>query len=196
MKGIRQFCIAGWNIIDPIYFRFTRLHHIKKRCGKKTIMRVRLTRYKGRDIILSDGTLICKNDVLVKVHLHNVKLLSELMQYKNDLRRGKIIYSKVKDALPAVVDYIQLCNEFKEIKGIIGITTLYRGCKKLGFEPHPIKSLLYKKFKQTALMPIYLLSSNSRRGKSFPEPMYLIMSKAILLQKYGSIYSRAPHKST
>ncbi|GIN19747.1 YkoP family protein [Siminovitchia fordii] len=185
MKRMKQFCIAGWKVIDPIYFQFTRLHHIKKRCGKKTIMRVRLTRYKGRDITLSDGTVICKNDVLVKVHLHNVKLLSEIMQYKSDLRRGKVIYSKVKDALPGVVDFIHLCNEIKEIKGLIGITTLYRGCEKLGFEPHPIKSLLYKKFKQTALMPIYFLSSNNRRNKKLPEPMYLIMSKAILLQKYG-----------
>ncbi|GIN89081.1 hypothetical protein J6TS1_10220 [Siminovitchia terrae] len=184
---IRQFCISGWNVVDPIYFHLTRLHHIKNKCGKKTIMRVRLTRYQGRNVVLSDGTEICKNDLLVKVHLHNVKLLSEIMQYKNDLRKAKIIYSSVKSSLPDVVDYIQSSKLNDEIKGLIGITTLYKGCKRLGFEPYSIKNPVYKKFKQTALLPIYFLSSNNQANHELPEPMYLFMSKDTLFQKYGSV---------
>ncbi|RST76267.1 hypothetical protein D4T97_005685 [Siminovitchia acidinfaciens] len=183
---IIQFCLSGWNMLDPIYFRFTRLHHIKKNCGNKTIMRVRLTRYKGRDITLCDGTIIGKNDVLVKVHLHNVKLLNEIMQYKSDLRKGKVIYSRVKDSLPGVFDYIQSSSFKDEIKGLIGITTLYKGCKRLGFESYPIKNPVYKKFKKTALMPIYFLSSSKQWKPESLEPMYLFMSKATLLQRYGS----------
>lgn len=183
---IRQLCLSGWNVIDPVYFHFTRLQHLKKRCGKKTIMRVRLTRYKGRDIVLSDGTEIYKNDVLIKVHLHNVKLLREIMQYKSDLRKAKIIYSRVRDSLPAVVDYIQLSELNNEIKGLIGITTLYKGCKRLGFEPYPIINPAYKKFKQSTLLPIYLLSLNNRWNNELPEPMYLFMSKDTLFQKFGN----------
>ncbi|MFD1706327.1 hypothetical protein ACFSCZ_06095 [Siminovitchia sediminis] len=184
--NFKQYCISGWNVIDPVYFHFTRLHHIKKQCGEKTIMRVRITRFQGRSVILSDGTIIEKNDILVKVHLHNVQLLSEILQYKSDLRRGKVIYSKVKDALPAVADYVKQNHFSDEIKGLIGITTLYKGCKSLGFESHPIIHPLYRKFKQSALMPIYLLSSNNWRKHEVPEPMYLFMSKSMLLQKYGS----------
>lgn len=149
-------------------------------------MRVRLTKYKGRDVVLSDGTKICKNDVLVKVHLHNVKLLDEIMQYQNELRRAKIIYSKVKDSLPAVVDYIQMNRLDDQIKGLIGITALYNGCKRLGFEPHPIINPVYKKFKQAALTPIYFLSSSNQTNHGPPDPMYLFMSKDTLFQKYGN----------
>lgn len=148
-------------------------------------MRVRLTRYQGRNVVLSDGTEIRKNDVLVKVHLHNVKLLSEIIQHKNELRKAKIIYSRVKDSLPAVVNYIQVSRLNNEIKGLIGITTLYKGCKRLGFEPHSIQNPVYKKFKQTALLPIYFLSSNHQLNDNYPEPMYLFMSKDTLFQKYG-----------
>ncbi|MFD1707227.1 hypothetical protein ACFSCZ_10840 [Siminovitchia sediminis] len=181
---IKQFCISGWSMIDPIYFHFTRLHHVKKKCGIKTIMRVRLTRYKGRDVVLSDGTEICKNDVLLKVHLHNVKLLREIMKYNSELRKAKIVYSKVKDSLPAVADYIQLSRLDGEIKGLIGITALYKGCKRLGFEPHPIINPVYKKLKQTSLLPISLLSSNKQ--SNLPVPMYLFMSKDTLFEKYGN----------
>lgn len=64
-----------WGWIDPIYFRFTRLDYVENHLGKRTIMRVRLTKYKGREITLSDGTVIHKNDLLLKIHLHNIKLL-------------------------------------------------------------------------------------------------------------------------
>src|SRR5690554_2135687 len=120
---LRQIWLYGWSVMDPIYYCFTRLHHVKKKCGKRTVFRVRVTRYKGRDITLADGTAISKNDLLLKVHLHNVQLLNEVMQYKNDLRKGKVIYSKVKDALPAVADYIHYGKYPEEIKGLIGITT-------------------------------------------------------------------------
>lgn len=180
---IRQYCISGWDLFDPVYFYFTRLHHIKQKCGKKTIMRVRLTKYKGREVILSDGTVICKNDLLIKIHLHNVKLLSEIEQYKSDFKKTKIIYVKVKDSLPAVVEYIQLSYPNKEIKGLIGITTLYKGCKRLGFEPHPIMNPVYKKIKQIGLMPIYFLSKNQWNHQR-PDPMYLFMSKNTLLSRY------------
>ncbi|MBO0994647.1 YkoP family protein [Bacillus sp. SD088] len=186
MKRIRQLCIAGWKMIDPVYFHFTRLQYIKKKCGKETIIRVRLTRYQGKNIVLTDGTEIRKNDILVKVHLQNAKLLSEIMHYKNELRKAKIVYSRVKDSLPAVVDYVQVSKHKDEIKGLIGITTLYKGCKRLGFEPHSIISPAYKKFKQTALLPIYFLSTNNQLNQGLPEPMYLFMSKDTLFQKYSS----------
>ncbi|WP_318839092.1 YkoP family protein [Priestia endophytica] len=184
---MRLFFISAWSTIDPLYYLCTRLHYIEQTRENANIFRVRLTRYKGREVILSDGTIIKKNDVLVKIHLHNVRLLKELQGFNNDLRKTMILYKKVKESLPHLALYIQRHENEKEIKGIVGITMLNKGCERLGFEPYTISSRTYKWFKQLALYPIYLLSTPKRppKNRKTPSPKYLFMSKGSLLTKYG-----------
>ncbi|MEI3607807.1 hypothetical protein SPD48_19155 [Pseudogracilibacillus sp. SE30717A] len=181
----KQYCLTTWSIIDPLYFRFTRLHYVEKATGENTIMRVRLTKYKGRNIVLSDGTRIYKNDILIKIHLHNVELLKQIQGYDNELRRALMIYKTVKESLPFIVRHIQIHDHGNKIKGLIGITMLYKGCHKLGFETYSITNPFYKYFKKAALLPIYLLSSSSMVIKEVPSPVYLFMSKDHLINQYG-----------
>lgn len=183
--NIRQYCLSVWTILDPIYYHFSRLQHIKKACGNQTIMRIRLTKYKGRHIVLSDGTAIHKNDVLVKIHLHNVQLLKQIQRYDSEVKKAFMIYKSVEESLPFITHYILKHHQNENIKGLIGITRLYKGCKKLGFEAHSIKNPFYKCFKRLALFPIYFLSSKNSIKKEIPTPMYLFMSKEILKNKYG-----------
>lgn len=180
---IRKICLHVWSKWDPIYFSFTRLDHVKNEWGKQTIMRVRITKYKGENITLMDGTIIHKNDLLLKIHLHNVKLLKEIEMYKSDVRRAFIIYKTVEKSFPLLASYIQSHVYSNQIKGLIGITTLHKGCKKLGFEVFPIRNQYYKWMKQIVLFPIHFISSE-RLKKEIPTPMYLIMSKDDLIKKY------------
>ncbi len=179
---LKQYCLSAWAFVDPLYFHFTRLQYIKEG-GNKTIIRVRLTRYKGRKLILSDGTVINKNDKLLKIHLHNVELLRKIQGY-SEIRKALIIYKSVQESLPFIAHYLQLHHHSHKIKGLIGITMLYKGCQKLGFEPFSIHNPYYKLFKQVALSPIYFLSSNKALHKEYPSPMYLLMSKNRLFNKY------------
>ncbi|MBW8351281.1 hypothetical protein K0H71_17835 [Bacillus sp. IITD106] len=181
---MKKYCLSAWNFVDPLYFQFTRLEYIKKTGGDNSIFRVRLTKYKGRNIVLSDGTTITKNDVIVKIHLHNAKLLQKMYRSDNEIKRALIIYKGIKESLPSLVHYIQSHEKADRIKGLIGITTLYRGCKKLGFEAHPIASPTYKNFKKISLLPIYFLSSSRGIRKEIPSPMYLFMSKDALISRY------------
>lgn len=105
---IKHYCLATWGILDPLYFHFTRLQYVEKVSGENTIIRVRLTKYKGRNIILSDGTRINKNDLLIKIHLHNVELLKQMQGYDNELRRALMTYKSVKESLPYIVRHIQI----------------------------------------------------------------------------------------
>lgn len=60
--NIKIYCLFIWSMIDWVYYNFTRLHYVKKSYCEKTILRVRVIKYKGRNVILSDGTEINKND--------------------------------------------------------------------------------------------------------------------------------------
>ncbi|WP_416337092.1 YkoP family protein [Cytobacillus sp. OWB-43] len=55
---------------------------------------------------LSDGTVINKNDVLLKIHLHNVELLRQIQEFDSETRKASMIYKKVKESLPLIAKCI------------------------------------------------------------------------------------------
>lgn len=180
---MKSTCLRIWSVWDPIYYDLTRLEYVENKPGNRSIIRVRLTKYKGRKITLMDGTVIHKNDILLKIHLHNVKLLKEVQAYDNDIRRALEIYKMVKESLPSLANFIYSHGYMNHIKGLIGITTLHKGCRKLGFEVYPFQNKYYRWFKQFSLFPIHMIASQKLK-KEIPTPMYLIMSKDELLEKY------------
>jgi hypothetical protein len=184
---MRHYLLSAWTIFDPLYYRCTRLVYLQDTEAGKNIFRVRLTRYKGREILLADGTRIAKNDLLVKIHLHNVCLLTELYPVKSDVRKAKLIYHKVHDSLPGIEGYVSSHKRSNEIKGIIGITNLSTGSTRLGFEVFSITHPIYKWAKWFTFLPITLLAANQLSFKkliSKSQPHYLLMSKDNLSRLY------------
>lgn len=177
---MRGYLLAIWNVIDPIYYKFTRLRYIINHDQQKTVFRVRLVRYKGIPVVLKDGTDIQKNDLLLKIHLHNVKILKKLYPIKSDIRRAVLIYHQIKYDLPELAKYIKAHEKSDQIKGIVGITSIYQGANRLGFEIVPMRSKFYRLFKQCAFLFIQLFAKKSKRNN----PTYLFMSKQQLLTKY------------
>jgi hypothetical protein len=188
LMRMRLYVLSLWDIIDPVYYFFTRLTYIEKANEEpKCIFRVRLTKYKGRAVTLSDGTEINKNDLLVKIHLHNVRLLREMYTVKSDIQKALIIYKQIKRSMPLLAKYINEHEERHAIKGIIGITMLDKGCTRLGFEKKPIGNGFYKWFKLFTVYPIYFLSTSQLSKLVKPSaPHYLFMSTDSLLHKYFS----------
>lgn len=182
---MRGYILSVWSILDPIYFLFTRLKYLPCNEMGRNIFRVRLTKYKGKLVILSDGTQINKNDTLLKIHLHNVRLLRELRDVKSEIRKGKIIYDYVLKSLPELHSYIKNHRSSEDIKGIIGISLLNKGCERLGFEIVQISHPFYRKLKWLSFIPIGMLASSSNKGlfKHDP-PSYLFMSKDKLADLY------------
>ncbi|MCU9613583.1 hypothetical protein OEV98_08425 [Caldibacillus lycopersici] len=180
---MRNLILLCWRLIDPFYYFFSRLTYIK---NGENIFRVRLTKYKGYNVTLADGTTIHKNDLLIKIHLHNVKLLSELLSIQDDFQKGKLFYHSIKKSLPELANYVQNHPKKEQIKGIIGITSLKFGNNRLGFETHAIQNSVYRKMKWLAFLPINLLSLSilQHNQKKTSEPAYIFISKDILLTKH------------
>lgn len=147
---------------------------------------MRITKYKGKSVYLSDGTSIAKNDCLLKIHLHNVRILKEALSWEHPLQRSLAIYRMVEQSMPSLASYIDHHPKSKQIKGIVGITMINRGVTHLGFEKALPNSRIYKVFKFTTQFPIYLLSTTSLSMRNIKKqcPTYLFMSKEKLFEKY------------
>ncbi|GEN31409.1 hypothetical protein HNQ35_001918 [Cerasibacillus quisquiliarum] len=176
MKG---YLLQLWNMIDPIYFHCTRLCYVPDLSHGKTILRVRRTCYKGKPVVLTDGTMIRKNDTLLKIHLHNVRLVSEFHSMNNDIQKALNLYRKIRSSLYHLADFIKK-EENCHVKAILGITMLYQGADRLGFEMFPIKNSYYRQFKKYTFLPINYLANASLPK----EPVYLFMSRRTLENQY------------
>lgn len=177
-----------WGIIDIFYYHLSRLESLaKQHTNQQNVLRVRMTRYKGYNVTLSDGTEINYNDRLIKIHLHNIRILKETKSFKSELKKAKWIYQAVERSLPEVAQFIKEHEKCSEIKGIIGITNLTRRADKLGFETKTISNGIYRRFKWLLQLPIMYLSSSDCSIKSLvkQQPHYLFMSKETLFEKYG-----------
>ncbi|MFC7061679.1 YkoP family protein [Halobacillus seohaensis] len=185
---MRGYLISIWSIFDQIYFKFTRLSYLSNQGEEENIFRVRPTRYKGRSLTLSDGTNIQKNDMVIKIHFHNVRLLAEIKNVNNEIVKAKVIYKHVTQSLPGVEQYIRSHKNSDNIKGILGITSLNRGCQLVGFEVFNISNPLYKIFKFASFLPISILFGSTPSFRKKTLPSYLFMSK----EKLASMYRLNP----
>lgn len=182
MKG---YILSAWHKLDPYYFSCTRLKYVTE--YGDNIFRIRLTKYRGRNIILSDGTRINKNDLLVKIHLHNVRLLMEMREIKSEWKKAKMIYRYVQDSLPGLELYIRNQLKSYNVKGIVGITFLNKGSERLGFEIIDIINPIYKWYKILSFFTIGVLSQERSKWSQIlhQSPHYLFMSTARLKEMYG-----------
>lgn len=182
--GIRLTILWIWKLLDPLFYLCSRLHYIDVN-KTSNVFRVRITKYKGKTLILSDGTRISKNDFLLKIHLHNVRMLNESRKIKNELKRARLMYRQVLHSMPALARYLKDHPEERNIKGVIGITTLNKGVQALGFECFLPESRLYRFFKRIGQLPIFWLSSSSLKNFHKHKLSYLLLSKEKLYLLYG-----------
>lgn len=182
---VRGILLSIWNCLDPIYFSLTRLQYLCSDRHGQGVFRVRLTKYKGKEVVLSDGTKICKNDLLLKIHLHNVRLLQNYL-LKNELAKGRCIFKNILESMPLLAEYVSHHPAEGNIKGVIGVTLINKGYRSLGFECIHPKNKYYSMFKKAQQIPIYLLSSSNISVSDIKrhQPVYLMMSKEKLLKKY------------
>lgn len=183
---VRSWFLNVWKWIDPIYYAFTRLERIQSD-SEKNVFRVRLMRYRGKEVHFPDGSSLKKGDLVLKIHLHNVFILQEMFNMKNELARAKWLYKMVLDSLPGLCQYVRQHVKSDQIKGIVGITLLNRGSETLGFQRVPLTHPLFRLYKWMTLLPIHLLSADKPlRSLKKHHPVYLCMSKKLLEDRYGS----------
>lgn len=188
LLSLRACLLLLWNTLDPLYYFFTRLTSLATRdTNRRNVFRVRLTCYKGADVTLSDGTVIKHNDILLKIHFHNVQIMKELKHINNGMQKAIWLYRAAEQSLPGLAAYIKTHKRCHDIQGIIGITMLNSASGRLGFDTISISNRCYRWFKWFTQLPIQYLSGPelSWKERLKHQPNYLFMSKTTLFERYS-----------
>lgn len=178
--------IHTWSLLDKCYYHCSRLQCVNQE--EQNVFRVRLLTYRGQNLSLSDGTIIQSQDLLLKIHLHNCMLIKEMQGMDHDVKRALYVHNRVERSLPGLAQFVLNHPERDRIKGILGITLLSRGVKRLGFDSLDIPNPIYKRIKALYLIPMFCVCHHNLKLNSFKKenltPKYLAMSKEILLDRF------------
>lgn len=96
-------------------------------------------KYKGKKIILEDGTIIQKGDMVIEIHVNNFTI----HEVGNNIREIIRVFDR---ELKALAESMSKNGELSEIKGLFGRTVLYPITSRRGFEEKEIKSNLMINF--------------------------------------------------
>lgn len=135
---------------------------------------------------MEDGTEIMKGDLLVKVHLHNYLLVRKMVGVQSDVKRALLVHDIVKESMPGLARFIKSHPLADQIKGIMGVTVLNRGIKRLGFDSFDLKNPIYHHWKKLYMVPMTAICQGSlgQLWSTKHQPKYLMMSKTTLFYRY------------
>jgi len=130
-----------WRVWDMIYYSFSRLQYVKK---NENLFRIVLLPYWGSELKTKNGHTIVKDDLVIKLHIHNLRLAEIIHQKKDAKALGLLLLREIRKSLPGLAQFVANHPRADEIRGVVGTTFLHRGAENLGFSTMEPLSSIYK----------------------------------------------------
>ena len=169
---------------------FIKLFHIKAIDDQNTLLRIRVREYKNNQPIqFIDGDEIRKGDLIAELHLDNKLLFKLGMESRSTVHLTVQLIRRTEQLLPKILQMILTHPQFKDVKGLYGITMIYRGTKQLGFTVLDMPSGVFSFFTSLYLrLLMYVIHpSGKERLKSKSDlliPKIIAISKRELMNRY------------
>ncbi len=177
----------------PLYERFTlwlwQVQPVPN--APHRLFQVAIHPYKGRPIVLPDGTSITPGDQIMELHLVNWMVANAQQD-----RPSLALLKDLADDLSAIAQGFQQ-KRYPPVRALYGVTILAAGARRLGFSLRPRVMNLHgrlERFFLKGLLVLYNADGLARleRGSSRREllPQEVWMSIETLLARYGDQPSR------
>ncbi|MDP4176883.1 MAG: hypothetical protein Q8900_00900 [Bacillota bacterium] len=144
--------------------------------SKIKILYIDIYTYKGKEILLKDGSIIKKGDTIGELHIDNIKI-------KNIDNKFDIVSSLLLDELQNIKNAL-INGEYDGLKAVYGVTLLHPIAKRFGFtivninmSPKKIFLILWDNILRVAFRKNKLKSSNK-----FREPKQCWLSRGQILK--------------
>lgn len=155
--------------------------------GKSSFYRVAFRRYRGKDWLMPDGSVLKAGDAYLELHINNDYLLNSVGE--NTGRAAMIALREVRKELPVVARLLENDNRYRDIKVLLAITLLHRGTEHLGFTAYdmpqgPLRTITgwYERWLLGLYHPGGFKKLGFYRDKLVPK--YIVMTRQDLLQRY------------
>ena len=187
MSRTKKAIVALWLQWERLFAKIFRIKPIDEH---NTLIRLRIRQYTGgRPIYLEDGECISKGDRIAELHLDNELLFKLGADARSTMQLMVMLIRRMEQLLPQISRYMLDDPEFKDVKGLYGITIIHRGTAKFGFTvvdlPKGIFSMFTRLYLRLLLYVIHPQGSERMQTKTeLLVPKIVAISKRELINRY------------
>lgn len=169
---------------------FLWLFHVEAVDDNNPLLKFRVTEYhRDQTLILSDGEEIRKGDQVLELHLDNNTLFRLGAEARTSVHLAIQLIHGIEQLLPQVIKMIHTKPQYRDVKGLYGISIIHRGTKQLGFTVVDLPEGFFTYVTQLYLrLLMYAVHPHGReRLKTKTErlvPKIIAMSRKELMNRY------------
>lgn len=156
---------------------------------ERGVVRIGVRRYRGRRVVLSDGTAVSAGDLVGTIHFNNESVAAIHKRTANPIRAGILILRAFEDSLETLAGLVETYLPYREVKAFTTTTIFHQGVERLGFEIFPPRSALLGRivaaYERSLLVRFHPLGTSRVRRKRFAEVRVLWISRAELRRRYA-----------
>lgn len=176
-----------WRWYDASYRWFHGVEDLPSEEG--SVLRVSVERYRGRRVVLSDGTVIVRGDVVGTIHFHN-KVVAAIHDRTTDPARAGILMRRAFERAMGTLAHLSESDpRYRPVKAFRATTILHQGGKRFGFDILPPPSRLFGRivaaYERSLLARFHPHGVVRARRKRFNEVRVIWISRATLRRRYA-----------
>ncbi len=190
MTRILQTLFAwAWDLQEGITVRVARLEQVGP--DDRTVLRLRIGRYQGRDFVLRDGTRVAHGALYGEIHFRNAALRALHAQASSPRRVGFLFRDSLIQGLRDLAVFAEEDPRCRSVEAFGGVSMLHYGAEKLGFDVKAPRRGLFARLVylyQELLTARYHPAgwARVRQGTRVRDSREIWISKAELLGRWGA----------
>jgi peptidoglycan/xylan/chitin deacetylase (PgdA/CDA1 family) len=180
MSRTRRVVVAVWLRWERLFAKMFRIRPIDEH---NTLIKLRIREYTGdRPIYLQDGECIRKGDRIAELHLDNELLFRLGTDARSTMQLTVTLIRRVEQLLPQLSRFLANDPEFRDVKGLYGITIIHRGTAKFGFTVVDLPKGVFAMFTKLYLR-LLLYVIHPRGGERLHTKTELLVPKIVAISK-------------
>lgn len=187
MSRTKKTIVALWLQWERLFVKMFNIIPIDEH---NTMLKLRVRAYSGdREIELEDGEVIRKGDQIAELHLDNELLFQLGADARSTMHLTVQLIRRMEQLLPQINELIMHHPDFKNVKGLYGISIIHRGTTRFGFTVIDLPEGLFSYFTRLYLrLLMYVIHPQGKeRMQTKSEllvPKIIAISKQELANRY------------
>lgn len=189
----KRIVVSSWLAWEKLFNTVFSMQSIEE---ENELLHYRIRKYHGRKIILNDGKVIRKGDLIAELHFNNGLFFQAIADSNSSIHLAVRLLRETDSWLPKLADLLNREPDGKHVKAVYGISMIYRGTEQFGFTTQDLPESYFSFFTRfyLKLLLVVLHPQGKKRLKSHPElwkPKIIAMSADELFKRYDSKHREA-----
>lgn len=187
MSRTKKTIVALWLQWERLFVKMFNIIPIDE---DNTLLKLRVREFSGeREIVLEDGEVIRKGDQIAELHLDNELLFKLGADARSTVHLTVQLIRRMEQLLPQINHLIMHHPDFKNVKGLYGISIIHRGTTRFGFTVIDLPEGLFSHFTRLYLrLLMYVIHPEGKERMQTKQellvPKIIAISRRELMNRY------------